>query len=446
MKRILMSLLLMIGLLSLLGCTEAPTNQTATPTTDTFATQTTINEETGTEIPETESTGEETTEPETTEVETTEPVTTVPETTEPETTVPETTEPETTVPETTVPETTVPETTVPETTIPETTIPETTVPETTVPETTVPETTVPETTVPETTEAETTIPETTEAETTIPETTVPETTEAENTETETTEEEIDDSPASPLRTGWLDRNGKRYYRDENGELHTGWLELDGDRYYFYDNYSMATGCVEIPGLGKRYFASSGKEVVLVNPWNKVPEEYTVKLGSYGGYSMAEHIVDPLKQMLADCKDAGHTAIVCSAYRRHEDQIYLHNRRIQRFLDQGYSEEDAKREAARRVAVPGTSEHELGLALDIVDINYQNLTEKQETMPAQQWLMANSWKYGFILRYPNEKSEITGIIYEPWHYRYVGIELAKEIHDSGLCLEEYLQQLTERETG
>ncbi len=368
MKRLLLTLLLVMGLLSLLGCTVPLLQQTTAPETL----------ETAAKL--------EPAEAETTLTEAMEP-------TETEPSVPEVTETQT---EPSVPEVTEAQT---------------------------------EPSVPEVTETQTepSVPEVTEAQT---EPSVPEVTEAQT------------EPSSPqLAEGWLERNGKRYYRNANGELHTGWLELDGERYYFLEDHTMATGCVEIPELGKRYFTSTGKEVVLVNPWNYVPEEYTVELGTYGGYSMAEHIIEPLKQMLADCKAAGHTAIVCSAYRSHEYQINLHNRRIQRFLDQGYSEEDAKREAARRVAVPGTSEHELGLALDIVDINYQNLTEKQETMPAQQWLMENSWKYGFILRYPNEKSEITGIIYEPWHYRYVGTELAKEIHDSGLCLEEYLQQLT-----
>jgi D-alanyl-D-alanine carboxypeptidase len=77
----------------------------------------------------------------------------------------------------------------------------------------------------------------------------------------------------------------------------------------------------------------------------------------------------------------------------------------------------------------------------VDVNYQELTTKQETMPAQKWLMANSWQYGFILRYPNSKSDVTGIIYEPWHYRYVGKELAAELHETGFCLEEYFANLT-----
>ena len=90
-----------------------------------------------------------------------------------------------------------------------------------------------------------------------------------------------------------------------------------------------------------------------------------------------------------------------------------------------------------MAVPGTSEHQLGLALDIVDVANQVLDERQENTEVQKWLMKNSWKYGFILRYPTDKSDITGISYEPWHYRYVGKEAAKEIYEAGICLEEYL---------
>ena len=91
-----------------------------------------------------------------------------------------------------------------------------------------------------------------------------------------------------------------------------------------------------------------------------------------------------------------------------------------------------------IAVPGTSEHEIGLAVDIVDVNYQLLDDEQENTGTQQWLMKNCWKYGFILRYPQNKKDITGVIYEPWHYRYVGRKNAKKIMKQGLCLEEYLQ--------
>ena len=265
-------------------------------------------------------------------------------------------------------------------------------------------------------------------ETTPPETTAP-TTLTEPPQTE------------PDLSGWLEQDGKRYYQNSDGSLHTGWLTLDGNRYYFHEDGTMAVGKVKTVDSGTRYFTSTGKECVLVNPWNYVPSDYTVKLSKYGDYKMASACLEPLKEMLADCKSAGNKAVVVSAYRSHSYQAGLFERRIQRFIDQGYSREEATIEAAKRVAVPGTSEHELGLALDIVDVNYQNLDKKQEDTKAQKWLMANSWKYGFILRYPNEKSDVTGIIYEPWHYRYVGKELAKEIHESGLCLEEYFSSLT-----
>ena len=90
-----------------------------------------------------------------------------------------------------------------------------------------------------------------------------------------------------------------------------------------------------------------------------------------------------------------------------------------------------------MAVPGTGEHELGLAADLMDESYPYLDEEQENTPTQRWLMENSWRYGFILRYPNGSTEITGILYEPWHYRYVGRGPAEEICRMGVTLEEYL---------
>lgn len=92
-----------------------------------------------------------------------------------------------------------------------------------------------------------------------------------------------------------------------------------------------------------------------------------------------------------------------------------------------------------VAVPGTSEHQLGLAVDIVDVNYQLLDTNQENTAVQKWLLENSWRYGFILRYPTDQTDVTGIVYEPWHYRYVGKEYAQDIYKKGLCLEQYLEQ-------
>ena len=99
-------------------------------------------------------------------------------------------------------------------------------------------------------------------------------------------------------------------------------------------------------------------------------------------------------------------------------------------------------SAMEVAIPGTSEHHTGLAVDIVDASYNHLNHEQAKRPTQKWLMEHCHEYGFILRYPKGKTDSTGIIYEPWHYRYVGTELAQELHDAGLTLEEYLQNLTQ----
>ncbi len=266
------------------------------------------------------------------------------------------------------------------------------------------------------------------------------------TEPEPTEPE---EPNPPVETGpgvWVMENGHTYYYID-GTAHTGWLELGSDRYYFHANGTMARGKVEISDSETRYFTSTGKEIILVNPWNYVPDDYKVTTKSYKGWPVADYCYDDLKQMINDCAAAGHTAVVVSSYRSNSYQAQLYERRVQRFMnEQGLPRAEAEIEAAKRVAIPGTSEHELGLAVDIVDENYQKLTEKQETMPAQIWLMENSWRYGFILRYPNGTTEHTGIIYEPWHYRYVGKELAAELHELGVCLEVYLENLTEGEAN
>jgi D-alanyl-D-alanine carboxypeptidase len=111
------------------------------------------------------------------------------------------------------------------------------------------------------------------------------------------------------------------------------------------------------------------------------------------------------------------------------------------MNNGYSREEAERIAATVSAIPGTSEHQLGLAVDIIDTGIWGLVQEQEDLAGQQWLMENCWRYGFILRYPKNKTDETGIIYEPWHYRYVGIELAEELRECGLTLEAYLAALS-----
>ena len=179
-------------------------------------------------------------------------------------------------------------------------------------------------------------------------------------------------------------------------------------------------------------------LILANPWNKIPEDFTVELTEIGGgHKVDSRIVSDLNSMMSDLRSAGHSAFVCSSYRTNNHQTNLYNNEVNDYRNRGYSDEDAAVEAAKWVAIPGTSEHQTGLAVDIMSSYYLVLDRGQEDTAEQKWLMANSYKYGFILRYPNDKSEITGIYYEPWHYRYVGKEAAKEIFDRGICFEEYL---------
>ena len=188
--------------------------------------------------------------------------------------------------------------------------------------------------------------------------------------------------------------------------------------------------------------ASDWNLILVNPWNSVPEDYTVTLREIGnGQSVDERCADDLMDMLADCKArSGGTPVVCSSYRTQAKQQSLYDNKVKRLMKQGYSYETALTEAARVVAVPGTSEHQLGLAVDIVDKSYQILDKKQETTAVQKWLMEHAWEYGFILRYPNGTTDLTGIIYEPWHYRYVGRDAAADIRDKGVTLEEYIEMI------
>lgn len=266
--------------------------------------------------------------------------------------------------------------------------------------------------------------------------------------------------------GWMEEDGKRYYLNQDGTRPSGWLELDGKRYlldaegfvkpgwyeengvtyYIREDGAMATGTLRIDGT-TYHFTSAGVPILLVNPWNAVPEGYEPDLVSLGtdvsveGSQVDRSCYDALMQMIKDCNKECPQVCVVSSYRTHEYQTNSYNRKVQSYLDQGYSQADAEKEAATIIAKPGTSEHQLGLAVDIIDTRLWALEEEQETLPAQKWLMEHAWEYGFILRYPKGKIEETGIIYEPWHYRYVGKEVAKELHDSGQTLEAYLLSLS-----
>ena len=197
-----------------------------------------------------------------------------------------------------------------------------------------------------------------------------------------------------------------------------------------------------PTVAKSEVSADDWQLLLVNPWNQLPEGYTVELTELrNGHAVDTRAYPDLQRMMDDCRAAGLDPVICSSYRTQAKQQELYENKLQRLIEEGYSYENAVTEAGTVVAVPGTSEHQTGLALDIVDASYQILDQGQEDTLVQQWLIEHSWEYGFVLRYPNAKSEITGIIYEPWHYRYVGREAAREMTELDLCLEAYVDWLS-----
>lgn len=185
-------------------------------------------------------------------------------------------------------------------------------------------------------------------------------------------------------------------------------------------------------------------LLLVNPWTPLPEDFLPGelVPVQNDQAVDARAYPDLQDMLGDMSEAGLSPLICSSYRSQERQQELYDNKVQRVMAEGVSREAAQAEAARWVARPGTSEHQTGLAVDIVSLFNQMLDETQESTPEFQWLAENAWKYGFILRYPNDKTEKTGIAYEPWHFRFVGKEAAEEMHDLGLCLEEYLESLAD----
>ena len=146
------------------------------------------------------------------------------------------------------------------------------------------------------------------------------------------------------------------------------------------------------------------------------------------------IAQALVDFTQGCKAAGLPVYLSSGYRSYSEQQYLFNRKV----GQGYSEEVAK----TIVAYPGTSEHQTGLCCDITDYYRETKDSSLAQTATYQWLCEHCTEYGFVVRYPEDKSgsadSITGIIYEPWHFRYVGVEAAKYMTDNNLCLEEFTE--------
>lgn len=174
-------------------------------------------------------------------------------------------------------------------------------------------------------------------------------------------------------------------------------------------------------------------LTLVNKWNKIPKNYEVELTTlYNGEAVDSRIYPALQEMFDSARHDGVYPVVISSYRTREVQQFLLDDKIRSYEIEGYSEKNARELAEKWVAVPDTSEHQLGISVDI-NADKSHSTNEQ----VYNWLDQNAYKYGFIYRYPENKTDVTGIINEPWHYRYVGVEASTDIHNQGICLEEYL---------
>ena len=181
---------------------------------------------------------------------------------------------------------------------------------------------------------------------------------------------------------------------------------------------------------------NGWNLILVNRDSYIPDDYQVEFTELSnGKKVDSKIYPELQEMFNDARAQGYGLFVREGYRTQEEQQQLLDEKIEAYENEGKSKSEAKKLAEQWVAIPGTSEHQLGIA---VDINAD--TTKSSSDDVYSWLAENAHKYGFIKRYPSDKTDITGVINEPWHYRYVGKEAALEIYSQGMCLEEYIDTL------
>ena len=183
-------------------------------------------------------------------------------------------------------------------------------------------------------------------------------------------------------------------------------------------------------------------LILTNAEYPVPEDYTVELQMIPGteQSVDVRIYEPLMEMLDAMREQGLAPIICSGYRTLDKQEKLFNRKVQSYVRSGHTKEESYALARQTISIPGSGEHCLGLAVDFYTKKYHKLEKAFENTPEGKWLMEHAQEYGFIMRYGEDKVDITGIEYEPWHYRYVGVEAAEYIKEHNLSLEEfYIEQ-------
>lgn len=225
------------------------------------------------------------------------------------------------------------------------------------------------------------------------------------------------------------QNADKYALDEILESNTGLLDDKDKKTMGEADYEMS-------------FSRDDWRLVLINKQHPIPEGYTFNLGTIkGNMRCDERIINDLLDMMQAAKDDGINLVICSPYRDMERQEMLFARKINRYMKKGMTYMDAYKLTSQAVTVPGASEHQIGLALDIVSDVYSALDEGFGETEAGKWLVNNSARFGFILRYPEGKEYITGIEYEPWHFRYVGSEAAIVIMEKNITLEEFWEDIS-----
>lgn len=256
---------------------------------------------------------------------------------------------------------------------------------------------------------------------------IEEETDEENYEFVVEEEEFSDIEEESLEEEILEDGEEQYSVDEI-------LNSSNSMQYFQSNEEISE---------ETSFSKDDWNLLLVNKQHPVPENHTFELGTIAGSMKCDaRILPELFAMLQAAKDDGVYLAVCSPYRDISRQEMLFNRKIRKHMGNGYSYLEAYKKASQIVTVPGASEHQIGLALDIISNDYTRLDEGFENTSAGKWLKEHSREYGFILRYPRGKEYITGIDYEPWHFRYVGKEAATIIMNQGITLEEFVESISE----
>jgi len=211
-----------------------------------------------------------------------------------------------------------------------------------------------------------------------------------------------------------------------------------------EEYAIAetdSACEESWDFSEAVFDKEDWKLLLVNKQHPIPEGYTPVLGKISGSMQCdERIIPELLAMLQAAKEDGINLVICSPYRDLSHQEWLFNRKIDAYMKKGMSYMEAYKISSQAVMVPGASEHQLGLALDIVCDTYSSLTEGFSDTDAGKWLAEHSCEYGFILRYPKGKEYITSVEFEPWHFRYVGKDAATVIMTEEITLEEFVERL------